>query len=410
MKFTFQLIIILGLFWVLGAPFVFAEDKLPWWDVQSIDTMKYSRDVARQYKNDPEFDLVIDRQIAAIAGTGATHVAIATPYDDEFTPFLTRWVEAARKYGLKIWFRGNFSGWEGWFDYPGMSRDEHTKKIQEFILYNRKLFVDGDIFSTCPECENGGPGDPRKTRDVAGYRQFLTTEYRAAKKAFATLNIKVAANYFSMNGDVARLIMDPETTKALDGLVVIDHYVKTPAQLAKDIKEIARSSGGRVMLGEFGAPIPDIHGSMSELEQAKYISEVFETVSGLEELVGINYWTAVGGSTEIWNARGAARPAVEAISRVYKPPVYMVTVKTQQNKPVSAAEINLAGRTALTDDEGVARLPYLIKTTTISVDHKNYGRQIFAVPAESDKMEIILVEKSPDWWSWIWQTFLWWLR
>src|SRR3990167_8157982 len=64
--------------------------------VQSIDTMKYSRDVAREKLKDFSYDKEIETQVKNIAETGASHVAIATPYDDEFLPFLRRWVKAAR--------------------------------------------------------------------------------------------------------------------------------------------------------------------------------------------------------------------------------------------------------------------------------------------------------------------------
>ena len=48
--------------------------------VQSIDTMKYSRDRARNEVTDV-VRLDIDQQIGRIAATGATHIAVATPYD-----------------------------------------------------------------------------------------------------------------------------------------------------------------------------------------------------------------------------------------------------------------------------------------------------------------------------------------
>jgi len=89
------------------------------WDIKSIDTMKYSRDSAQVALHDPKFNEVIDAHVKRIADTGANYVAIDTPYDAEFNPVLKQWVAAARKYHLHVWFRGNFSGWEGWFDYPG---------------------------------------------------------------------------------------------------------------------------------------------------------------------------------------------------------------------------------------------------------------------------------------------------
>jgi len=289
------------------------------WEVQAIDTMKYSRDLSREKINDKGFDAIIDQQVKNIAEVGATHVAIATPYDEEFVPMLKRWVSAARKYGLKVWFRGNWSGWEKWFGYPSITREEHLKKTKDFILANADIFKDGDIFSSCPECENGGPGDPRSNGDLLGHRAFIISEYQAAKSAFQKIGKNVKADYFSMNGDVARLVMDKETTKALDGIVTIDHYVKTSERLVNDIKSLAAESGGRIVLGEFGAPIPDIHGEMTEAEQARWINGNLSALVGISSLEGVNYWVNVGGSTELWDSNGKARAAVSEIKKFYKP-------------------------------------------------------------------------------------------
>src|SRR5581483_10587790 len=145
---------------------------------------------------------------------------------------------AARHHNLHVWFRGNFSGWEGWFNYPSINRATHQEKIAGFITAHPDLFADGDIFTACPECENGGPGDPRQTGDVAGFRQFLIDEYRATQEAFASINKKVQSNYDSMNYDVAMLVMDKETTAALGGIVVIDHYIADPSGYRYDIEQI----------------------------------------------------------------------------------------------------------------------------------------------------------------------------
>ena len=74
-----------------------------WWQIQSIDTMKYSRDMAQVGLEDPKFDTTIDQQLKAIAMTGANYVAVGTPYDEKFIPMLTRWVTIARKYNLHVW-------------------------------------------------------------------------------------------------------------------------------------------------------------------------------------------------------------------------------------------------------------------------------------------------------------------
>ncbi len=285
--------------------------------IKSIDTMKYSRDIAREKLNDPAFDKTIDDQVSNIAQTGATHVAIGTPYDKEFVPFLKRWVDSARKNNLKVWFRGNLSGWEHWFNYPAIDRQTHTKLIGEFIKDNPSLFEDGDIFTSCAECENGGSGDPRQTRDVEGFRNFLIEEYNNNREAFSKINKQVATGYFSMNYDVAKLVMDPATTRDLGGIAVIDHYVASPTQLATDAILLAKASGGKIVFGELGAPIPDLNGEMTEDEQANWISRALNNINNISVIIGVNYWVNTGGSTQIWDENGKPKKAVEVIKKFY---------------------------------------------------------------------------------------------
>jgi len=289
----------------------------PVWAIRSIDTVKYSRDLAREKVNSSTFDLTIDSQVRNIKSTGATHIALGTPYDAEFKPFLKKWVTSARRYGLKVWFRGNFSGWEESFGYSSIDRKTHLESTEKFIVDNPDLFEDEDIFTSCPECENGGTGDPRKTGDVAGFRAFLIDEYNISNSAFQKINKNVKVGYYSMNYDVAKLIMDPATTSSLGGIVAIDHYVASPEQLITDSIKIASSSGGKVVLGEFGAPIPDLNGDMTESEQAEWIGKALEALSNTSEVVGVNYWVNVGGSTQIWDSEGTPKKAVEIIIKYY---------------------------------------------------------------------------------------------
>lgn len=279
--------------------------------------MKHSRDLAREERNDPNYAKMVDQQIATIAETGATHVAIGTPYDDEFLPVTKLWARTAREHGLKVWFRGNWSGWEGWFDYNAITQEEHIERTRQFIINNPSLFENGDVFSSCPECENGTNVQLNNAFAVSEYRKFLIEEYRATKQAFQTIDKDVKSNYFSMNADVAKMVMDPETTDALDGIVVIDHYVKTPEQLAQDIVFIAQQSGGKVVLGEFGAPIPDIHGTMNDEEQRKWILESLVLLASLDELEGLNYWVIQDGSTALLRKDNSKRPSYDIIKQYF---------------------------------------------------------------------------------------------
>lgn len=372
------------------------ETRATFWEFQSVDTMKYSRDLSREKLNDPSFDWVIETQVRNIAEVGATHVALATPYDEEFLPILKRWVKAARKHNLKIWFRGNWSGWEKWFDYPPIDRAAHMDKTRNFILKNYDLFEDGDIFSACPECENGGPGDPRKNGDVAGHRKFLLDEYQITKNAFKKINKKVQSNYNSMNADVARLVMDKETTHEMDAVVVIDHYVSRPEQLAQDVAQIAQASGGKVILGEFGAPIENINGEMNEDEQAEWISKALEKLVLTPELGGLSYWTDVGGSTELWNKDGKAKKAVAVIKKIYRPSQLTGRVLDELGDPISNVEIKGLEREVKTDRNGYFQIPYLNTDQTFKVDIPGYKKFELKINTSKPTINIVLQKEHED--------------
>lgn len=366
-----------------------------WWEVQSIDTVKYSRDLSREKAGDPKFLDVIDQQVKAIAAVGATHVGIGTPYDKEFIPMLTNWVKAARKYNLHVWFRGNFSGWEHWFNYPRITRSEHAQLTKDFIYENRELFVDGDIFTACPECENGGPGDPRTTEDVQGHRDFLIEEYQITTDAFRKIGKNVRSNFVSMNADVARVIYDEKTTRALGGVVSIDHYVKTPEQLVKDIKALAKSSKGRVVLGEFGAPIPDIHGSMTEEMQRAWLYNAFELLIDVPELIGVNYWVNVGGYTALWSETGDARSAVEVLNYYYNPGVLRGSVTNELGQPVEFAKVFLRTKEISTNKLGEFAISYYDDNSTVKIVSSEYLEYEKPAAELLDNSTIVLLKKDP---------------
>lgn len=309
------------LFAILTKPQLFEPEPLvnPW-QFRAVDTMKYSRDVAGEKLNDPSYDQEIETEVRNIAATGATHVAIATPYDDEFVPFLKRWVESARRHHLKVWFRGNWSNWEGWFGRERkMTFDEHTRKTVEFIKKHPELFENGDAFTGCPECENGAQGDPRMTGKVDEYRKFLIAQHVESEKAFREIGKTVNTSLMSMNKDVADLVMDEATAKGVGGFVTIDHYVGEAKRVARDVNQLAEKTKARVVLGEFGAPIPDLNGEMTEEQQAEWIDEALADLQKSQHLYGLSYWVNKGGSTAIWNDNNTPKKAVNTLTKYFQP-------------------------------------------------------------------------------------------
>lgn len=293
-------------------------EKRPIWDFRSIDTMKYSRDLAREKNGDLAFLPEIDKQVSSIAGTGANFVGIATPYDEEFVPYLTAWVNTARKYGLHVWFRGNWSAWEGWFDHKeGMSYEEHIAKSVEFVTNHSDLIASGDAFTACPECENGLLGDPRETGRINEYRKFLISESQALDNVFKKQSKSVNTHLVSMNMDVAKAVMNADTANALGGIITIDHYVSDAQQLARDAKALSQNTGASVVLGEFGAPIPDINGNMTEKEQADWLEKALGEISNTPEIVGLSYWVNKGGSTQLWSIDNKSKEGVRILTKYY---------------------------------------------------------------------------------------------
>lgn len=368
------------------------EEKANFWQIQGVDDMKYSRDLAREKLNDKSFDKTIEDHVKKIAETGATHIALGTPYDAEFIPFLKRWVNSARKYGLKIWFRGNFSGWEGWFSYPKIDRTKHTQQTRDFILNNSQLFLDGDIFSSCPECENGGPGDPRRIRDAEGHRLFLINEYQTVNEAFKKINKKLETRLNSTNKDVADLIFDKKTAQALGNVISIDHYTPNGKILANDIKKLYSKTGAQIVVGEFGAPIPDIHGPMTDKNQAEWLNNTLEDLSKLEIVIGVNYWVGFGGSTQIWDDNGNARPAVISLKKFYTPNEATGRMVDETERGIGKANVTVADRSYETDSNGNFKLPFVGEEVRLTVIKQGYKLEDIGVSKDNSKSIKIIIK------------------
>ncbi len=333
-------LIVLLLFGLIGAVHAHAQDSPPqttMFEIQAVDTMKYSRDAARN----PSVEADIDKFVEAAALMKPTHIAIGTPYDEEFYPVLKKWVDAIRKKNISVWYRGNFAEWEGWF---GRSRfknpRDHIDLTRSFIYKHPELFEPGDIFTPAPEPENGAMGDPRMSPSAReGFFPFLIDSYNSCNEALRSIGKEnVECGYFSTNGDVAELFTE-EVVKQLGNVIVIDHYVRTPQELVDKIIHLHEKTGAQVVLGEYGAPIPDIHGDLTHQEQADLIRDnMIELMKHRDIVKGVNYWTAFGGSTTLFDGF-SPRPGVDTVRTYFSPYVISGTVRDDIGNPVSGVTI-----------------------------------------------------------------------
>ena len=374
--------------------------------VQSIDTMKYSRDTSEKVLQNPDsFKPMVDTQMALIAETGATHVAIDTPYDAHFIPVLRLWVASARAHNLSIWFRGNFSGWEGWFGYSKIDRATHEQLLKEFLLNNPDLFRSGDIFTPCPECENGGPGDPRQTGDENGYNTFLLEEKEISRAMFA-LQVKNIAVYPSMNADIAQQSITPATVSAFGGSILIDHYAKTPEEFGAVFDTLPQKLNAHIGLGEFGAPIPDLNGEMTQTEQATYVDSLFNILFREQGNIPlVNYWSLSGGSTALVGADGVPRSVYFTVRNYFKAFTVYGFIYNALGEDVHGATVSI--------DTGnysrIANGPYQIfvprQYQRVTIQADGYVPITLTMPRDATTtvvhQDVYLQPIHPDWWYYL---------
>lgn len=364
----------------------------PFWEYECIDTMKSSRDLAGEYRGKADAETLIAREVGLIAETGANCIAIATPYDEEFLPVLRMWVQAARKERLHVWFRGNWSEWEGWYGRKNtLTPESHVQLTREFIYKNRELFADGDIFTGAPEAENGGYfAGKMSVQTFPVFRKFLRDEYDMATAAFEDLGLDVRVNWFSMNGWVARNMYDRDTLLKIGKTITIDHYTKDLHDMETYLNYFVNTYGATVNLGEFGAPIPDLNGEMSESEQAEYLNSLMHLFYKYRAHIGgLNYWTFRFGSTHLVNDDFSKREAFTSISRFYRPGVVYGRIVNSLGEPIVGARIQVEeyGVTVVSDSQGEYVLQLPAGAVKLSIGHPMYQGQTFTLVLGSDEFK-----------------------
>lgn len=400
--FCVTLLTVLDALWLCLTNQAMAADNGRLWEVQSIDTMKTSRDKARAELNNSSFDRDIEKELTFIKNTGANYVAVGTPYDEEFLPYLKRWVTLARKSGLKVWFRGNWSNWEGWFNYPkSLAPDDHLKKTRQFIMEHFDLFEDGDIFDSCPECENAGYWKQPERNDQ--YKEFIKAQTENNRKAFEDIGKKVYSNLPSVIGGRAKEVFDQGTFDALGNVVAIDHYIPNPLSMGEYVDYFSKNFHTKVLVSEFGAPIPDINGPMTEEEQAEFIQKVLEELYQRGDAVtGVNYYVLSMGTTALINPNTSLRKAYQVVTDYYSPGMVKGRVTDPLGDRISGVMVGTIDgfRMTRTDQNGEYKLPIPPRSITIEAGGSTYTRESKSITVEKSRdtipQDFVIEPLQPD--------------
>lgn len=401
-----KIILFILIFSVIFCEHVYAQSedwkKTRFWEYQCIDTMKTSRDKARAWKNNAQLQLHIHKEIHVAKTIGANCIALGTPYNSEFLPYLKLWVQEARKENMHIWYRGNFSEWEGWFEYPkNMTESRLHTNTRSFIEENPELFQDGDIFTAAPEAENGGPFDQVEINEYQQFRRFLIKEHSTAEHAFNTINKDVEINWMSMNGGLAKRMLDADTVLQLGNVVTIDHYIKNSEEMGEFIQYFYDTYKAQTVVGEFGAPIPEINGNMSEAQQAQFVGELLHELYIYKDKVkGINYWTLYDGSTALVDFDFRQKLVAHVIKSYYRPRVVASVVTADDGTMLEGVHIRTPDKTSATysDSKGSFSLPIPPTVNELIIEKENYDTKTIKITDEIYNEPITLVPSGRSIW------------
>ncbi len=148
------------------------------------------------------------------------------------------------------------------------------------------------------------------------------------------------------------------------------------------------------MLGEFGAPIPDIHGVMSEKEQADWINEALLKLVTMNEVEGLNYWTNTGSSTKLWNDDGARRMGADTLKSFYKADIVSGKIEDETGRSIAGVYLVIDNRRYFTDSHGRFAFPYFKPQIKAKIDAAGYISQ--EITASPQQINLIVLKKKDE--------------
>ena len=295
---------------------------------KGVDVMKWTKDTLRNQPTDQEIDGIV----AAIADTiKPTHIPLDSTADYGSNPpsprsaenFTKKWVDTIHARGIKVVWRGTWSGIEGIYDFRKLHGESQIPagslssaptdgnktwlgKTYNYIVQHPDFFSDGDIWAPLPERTEGIFWDSSSfiTHDGAGIRENYEDFFKELKAvsdlAFDKINKNAITGLTAQNySEVASGWL---STGFLDevGIVTVDHYGIThlPEEMESDIRKINKMQGMPVFLQEWG---DYWHPHLSQSERTEYLKGMYDVFQRLVEegiLIGFNYWGAWGGSQE----------------------------------------------------------------------------------------------------------------
>ena len=155
----------------------------------------------------------------------------------------------------------------------------------------------------------------------------------------------------------------------------------------------------RWVLGEIGAPVPDIHGRFSPNEQAAWVEELMTKLARVPNLIGLNYWTSVGGTTELWMPDGTARQAVQTLTNFYDPHIVFGVVRDELGRPIVDATVSDGFVSTQTDWRGYFELLDRERDEfALAASAEGYTTKTLLAAPSNEQVIIVLSREEEDLW------------
>jgi hypothetical protein len=380
------------------------------WKIQSVDTMKISKDTMGGQWTQGQ----INSEISVDAKLGVTHITIDCPYDDysTYSPVITsgyktKFITPIRNAGLKVWHRSHWNSWEG--DYgsygfvkktptssPSMALGDSVSVLNgtdtssymyqtyNYILTHSSEFQAGDIFTPACEVENTGvgAGSTNMFADYPTLWKWMRDSITVCNEAFKQIGLggQVFVGLWGNSGFTALNNLDERTVDSGTWLT-IDHYIWDTAQMTTDLSNIYSYYGDPIIIGEWGD-----YNDSDPTTNKTLAYNMFGIFQSNSNVVGANYWNDIGGSYEsLFNSSYIENPNASAIEYYFRgtyiPSIYdsvniseSVTVSVSANPP---ATVNVSDSVTTTDTGTLTIIEKNLVTGTV-YDSVNVSENITA--------------------------------
>lgn len=311
------------------------------WAIQSVDMMKYSKDVVCNQPSQATVDTMVQRA----KDSGANYIAISTQYDNTATGYCgngvtgnalaltTKWVNSIRAHGLHVWFRQMSNSFEGINGVTKVSNTPaYTNFIVNYILANPTLYQPGDIFTPTPEPDSAGISGVTycpticQFTNATDFNNWIQNTQVAVKNAFTQIGVSnVQVGYYGTSGFIVygannsdwygKSFLTAATVASMNNVIAMDDYPESFGQnLSYSMTGFHKVwPNATLVMGEWG--------TIDATNSAQAVQQVNTSMAAAKQpfVTGFNYWNlGPAGHESLLNSDLSTNATYTAVQNFFK--------------------------------------------------------------------------------------------